>query len=138
MERAEAGRCFHRSPRSSGAAVAKVGAAVTKTIGAVVAIAVRSPDAARVVVRDRLGQLAPLRGEGKDGGELLDRRTEAKGVGNVGQGQLHTSDAVAAGVLRRDVVHLLEHLAPHNSVRGRRRCWGVGDIAVAAPGEGWG
>ena len=69
---------------------------------------------ARVVVRDRLplGQLAPLRSERAEGGELRNRRAEAKRLCNVDQGLLAKSDAVAAGVQRRDFVHALEHLAP--------------------------
>ena len=42
-------------------------------------------------------QFAPLRSERTEGGELLDRRTER---------------LCNAGVLRRDLVHALEHLAP--------------------------
>ena len=56
--------------------------------------------------------LAPLRSERTEGGELLECRTEAKRLCNVEQGQLAGSDAVAAGVLRRDLVHALDHLAP--------------------------
>ena len=79
--------------RGAPAAVRDVGAA--GTAGRVVAITVACKHA-RIIVLDRL-QFAPLRSERTEGGELLDRRTER---------------LCHAGVLRRDLVHALEHLAP--------------------------
>ena len=83
--------------RVAPAAVRDVGAAETRTVRFVIAIAVVFKNA-RIIVRDVIAlQFAPLRSERTEGGELLDRRTER---------------LCNAGVLRRDLVHALEHLAP--------------------------
>ena len=90
------------------AAVRVVGAAGTKTVRFVIALTVACKPAriialtvackiARIIVRVVIAlQFAPLRSERTEGGELLDRRTER---------------LCNARVLRRDLVHALEHLA---------------------------
>ena len=86
--------------RVAPAAVRHVGAAVTKTVRSVIALTVvyNACKRASIIVRDvMVVQFAPLRSERTEGGELLDRRTER---------------LCNAGVLRRDLVHALEHLAP--------------------------
>ena len=83
--------------RVAPAAVRLVGAAESRTVRFVIAITVVFKKA-RIIVRDVIAlQFAPLRSERTEGGELLDRRTER---------------LCNAGVLRRDLVHALEHLAP--------------------------
>ena len=86
--------------RVARAAVRVVGAAGTKTaVRSCIVIAITVVcKTARIIVRDVMAlQFAPLRSERTEGGELLDRRTER---------------LCNAGVLRRDLVHALEHLAP--------------------------
>ena len=86
--------------RGAPAAVRVVGAAGTKAaVRSCIVIAITVVcKTARIIVRDVMAlQFAPLRSERTEGGELLDRRTER---------------LCNAGVLRRDLVHALEHLAP--------------------------
>ena len=86
--------------RGAPAAVLVVGAAGTRSVRFVIAYTVvySACKIARIIVRGVIAlQFAPLRSERTEGGELLDRRTER---------------LCNAGVLRRDLVHALEHLAP--------------------------